>query len=607
MGIRWRLVTLSVGIAVPLTLVGLMMLWGLWQENRSQLDQSIETQAELAAVAFERWIDGQRQPLTALAAQVAARREPPLTFQDGLPFLVNSRPHWLDLHLLGADNSPQIKYPDGAESLRPEIVNMLRAETGRRQGWAVGTDWTRGEGHPVIAIAVPVETGQIIIARIDGEALGAIFSNIRFADKAVIVVFDSKRRVLYRTSTDRSYFGTDRSKASLFVPLTEQPRALVEAVSPYDGINRVYGLVRVDSTDCVVAIGAPTSALYRPARRQLSLYLLFSLLALFAALFAALFIARRTIKPVRQLRDAAKDFGSGDLSARALVTGSGELEELGTVFNHMAEEIEKRTERLTQLDRLKSEFVGGVSHELRTPLTTIKTLTRVLLRGEVSAEERREYLETIAAECDRQIDLVLNLLDLSRIEAGAFKVNCSGVDLTAVVHSCIMIARHAAEARGQRLGAELPDGLPLALSDRDALRRVLCSLIENAIKYTPEGGRITVSASAVDDTVAISVADTGCGINAEDVPHVFEKFYRGRPAAPSAAGSSSDDDSAIYRNAPGVGLGLYLARTIVSHMGGSIRLESSADCGSIFTVYLPAYHGAKEIREGRHAETAARG
>jgi signal transduction histidine kinase len=452
-----------------------------------------------------------------------------------------------------------------------------------------------------------VETGELIIARIDGEVLGAIFSNIKFADNAVIVVFDSKRRVLYRTSTERSYFGTDRSKASLFVPLTEQPRALVEAVSPYDGIHRVYGLVRVDSTDCVVAIGAPTAALYRPARRQLSLYLLFSLLALVSALAAALFIARRTIKPVRQLREAAKDFGSGNLSARAEVTGSGELGELGTVFNDMAEEIEKRTERLTQLDRLKSEFVGDVSHELRTPLTTIKTLTRVLLRGDVSEEERREYLETIAAECDRQIDLVLNLLDLSRIEAGAYKVNCSEVDLAEVVHNCIMIERHAAEAHGQRLEAELPAQLPPAFSDRGALRRVLCSLIENAIKYTPEGGRIIVSAYPADDVLAVSVADTGCGINAEDIPHVFEKFYRGRPIAPPAGDNSTRDDSAVYRDAPGVGLGLYLARTIVSHLGGSITLESVAGHGSIFTVYLPVYRGAKEIRGERHAETAARG
>ena len=608
MGIRGRMVSLSLGIAVPFALVGLALLWGLWQESRGQLDESLETQSELAAVAFERWVDGQRQPLTVIADQMAAAPTASRSLADSLPFVVNSRPYWLDIHLLDPSDGTLAAHPREAAPLRPEIVGTLRAESARRKGWAVVTDWTRGEGHPIIAIAALAPDGGMAVARVEGEAIGAIFSDIKFADKAVIVVFDPQHKVLYRTSTDRTYFGADRSNSPLFVPLTDQKHAVVEAESPYDGVNRLYGLVRVESTDCVVAVGVPTATLYRPARLRLSLYVLFSLLALLCALAAALFIARRTVVPVRRLGEAAKRFGAGDLGARADVRGGGEIEKLGNVFNDMAEEIEQRTLRLEELDRLKSEFVGGVSHELRTPLTTIKTLTRLLQRGGESDEERREYLDTIAAECDRQIDLVLNLLDLTRIEAGAYRFTRSRVDVARVVEEALMVERHAAEARTHRLGSDIPPELPPVVADPSALRRVLCGLVENAIKYTPDGGRVTLSAREDGDGVALSVADNGRGIRAEDIPHVFEKFYRGRPAAVTQ--DEGKEDGAAGAEAPGVGLGLYLAKTIVTQMGGRLGVESVAGHGSIFTMHLPAWReeGVRADEEGeRRVEAAARG
>ncbi len=595
---------LSIGIAVPLTLVGLTVLWGMWRESRRQLNHSVEEQAELAAVAFERWIDGQRQPLTTLAAIAAQHPPPPLA--ASLPFIVNTRPYWIDLQVLDAAGNAFVTQPKNAQPLPAELAGTLRDEMRRRNSWAVVTDWTRGEGRPIIAIATPVEGGGAIIARVDGSALGELFRNIELSDESIIAVFDSQRRVLYRSSTEKTYYGTDRSGSPLFVPLNNQPKAVVEAVSPYDGVRRIYGLVRVGSTDCVVAIGAASATLYKPARWELTRYLLFSLLALLCAVAAALIITRSIALPVSRLRDAARRFGAGDLTARAAVGGSDEMADLGTAFNDMAEQIEKRTMRLAELDRLKSEFVGGVSHELRTPLTTIKTLTRVMLRGGETEAERHEYLETIAAECDRQIDLVLNLLDLSRIEAGAFTISRSRVDVTEVAQACMLIERHTAEARAQDLRAELPAQLPPVLADSSALRRVICGLIENAIKYTPEFGRITLSARRVGDEVAISIADTGCGIRTEDIPYIFEKFYRGRPAVTSL-NDSPDNDSSPGAEAPGVGLGLYLARTIIEQAGGRINVESVARHGSIFTLYLPVYHGGRAMSEEEgHAETATR-
>ena len=235
---------------------------------------------------------------------------------------------------------------------------------------------------------------------------------------------------------------------------------------------------------------------------------------------------------------------------------------------------------------VKDEFLAMVSHELRTPLTTIKMMTRLMQREAVSEEERRECLEGIATACDREIALVLNLLDLSRAEAGALDLQPAPVEAAEILDACVKLERHAAAARGHRLLVELPpERLPPLRADRRALRRVLCNLVENAIKYTPDGGRITLRARAAGREVALGVSDTGRGIAPEDLPRLFEKFYRGRAARPTRP------------ETPGVGLGLYLSQRIVRQLGGRLDVESSPGAGSTFTVRLPAWRD-EETRPG---------
>lgn len=601
MGIRKRLLILSIGISVPLILAGVLMLWALWQENKKELTHSIEEQSQLAAVGFEKWIDGQRQPLSTLATIAAEHPQGPLPFAGRLSYIVDTRPYWIDLWILDDAGNMRASYSPQAKTLPNEVLETLQTEMQRRNSWTVATDWTRGEGYPLLALAVPVTTGGMIVVRIDGAAIAELFRSIQLSEGAVIGIFDSQRRVLYRSSAENTYLGTDRSDSPLFAPLSKHSKAVVETTSPYDGVERIYGLVVVGSTDCVVAAGVPSSTLYSPARRQIGRYLIFSFLALLCAIAAAIVIARSIARPILKLSSAAEEFGRGELKARANVKDGGELEQLGAAFDEMAARIETRTLHLAELDRLKSEFVGGVSHELRTPLTTIKTLTRVLLRGGESPEERHEYLETIGAECDRQIDLVLNLLDLSRIEAGVFTVCPIKVDAAEIVKNCAVIEHHAASTRSHDLQVDLPGGEILVVADANALRRVLCNLVENSIKYTPDGGSIRLSAKLEDEEVVIRISDTGCGIEASDVPHVFEKFYRGRPST-SANGVNS---GASALEAPGIGLGLYLARTIIEEFGGRICVESSNNGGTTLAVSLPLFRENVETKEGDLVEASA--
>jgi signal transduction histidine kinase len=444
-------------------------------------------------------------------------------------------------------------------------------------------------------ISMPLNDELVVAAQLDVTATSESFlRRVKLPDQAVFSIFGPQRRIiLYRNATAETYLGKDMSGSPLLVALADKPTEVIEITSPIDQVRRVYGLARAGDTDCVAMVGVPSESLYGPARNQFNRHLLFTIAGLLLAMLGALLIAQRIAGPVRQLNDAARRFGAGDSSARATARASGELEDLRTSFNSMAAEIEKREARLTELDRLKSDFVSGVSHEMRTPLTTIKTLTSVLLRGNSHESERLEFLQTILSECDRQIDLVLNLLDLSRIETGTFNIALSPVDVADVVRSFAETERRNAEARNHRLELRLPDEPATVLADRGALRRLLCGLIQNAFKYTSDGGRIVINVANGLGEVKISVSDNGRGIREEDMPHIFEKFFRGRPSR-EADSDSVDEESTDGGDAPGVGLGLYLARTIVEEIGGHISAVSRVGAGSIFTVTLPSWKKKRE-------------
>lgn len=601
---------LAIGVAVPLALIGLAVLWGLWRESREQINLSVESQAQLAAIAFERWIEGQRQPLQTIAAQVAAERtrdqaatrtQPLYALAAGLPPVVSNRPYWLDLHVLDARGAQTLAQPPHSEPLPPGTVTDVLAELSRRGSWAVVTDWTRSDERPVVIIAAPIEGGGAVVARADGTAVGELFRDIKLSPGGVIVVFDARRRVLYRSPIPQTYVGADVSNTPFFSALGGRRTAVLEQTSPYDGMRRVYGLAHAGETDSVVMVGTPTSILLEPAHRQLMRYALLSLLALACAGVAAIIFAHGVVRPVQALEHATRELGAGDLAARAPAKSNDEFGRLGASFNRMAAQIEERELRLTELDRLKSEFVSSVSHELRTPLTTIKTLTRLLLRGRHTETEKREYLKAIAQECDRQIDLVVNLLDLSRIEAGAFNLSLKVVDAGEILQTCLTATSHAAQTHGHELRVVLADDLPPVEANASALRRVLTGLIENAIKYTPDGGQIILRAARDEkqpDTLAMSVSDSGRGIATKDLPHIFEKFYRG--GAPSA------DEAA---DTPGVGLGLYLACVMVERMNGSLAVESRVGAGSTFTARLRIWNGVGDKgaaigQEAAEAQTA---
>jgi signal transduction histidine kinase len=584
LGIRGKLVLLAVGIAVPLVLFGALDLRNMWRLSRTQLDDSIKQQVEFASVVLERWLDDQKRALDAIAALAGDNDTGSPAIRENLENVLRTRPFWLDLRITNAAGTTVMSQPARKEVLPNALIDHLVSEMRERNSWAVVTDRTLDEARPIVVIAVPIDGRGAVIARIDGAAINELFDRIELSQQVVISVRDSEGHVLYRRRGSEAPTEADVNWAPLSSALGSERTNVVELMSPIDGVKRVYGVAHIRDTRLIAMIGTPSSTLYEPARQRLNRYGLVGLVALLLAIGAALVIARSIVTPVRRLRATAQQLGAGDLTARAPIKESGEIGDLARAFNGMANRIREREQRLTELDRLKSDFVSSVSHELKTPLTTIKVLAHLLQRRAIPDEERLDYSQTIATECDRQINFVGNLLDLSRIESGAYKLTKAPVDVGNLIESCIDVDRYRSKSLGLALTTEIPQGLPKIDADFEALCRVIRGLVDNAIKYTPEGGRVAVSAQVDDHMVAIAIEDNGGGIHPDDLPHIFDKFYRAR----SAVEEEDDRSASPGTAAPGVGLGLYLAKHIIEQLGGRITVESEVGSGTVFTLLLPA-------------------
>ncbi len=229
---------------------------------------------------------------------------------------------------------------------------------------------------------------------------------------------------------------------------------------------------------------------------------------------------------------------------------------------------------IRRLEQIRSEFVANVSHELRTPLTAIKGYAETLRDGGLRDPERAaEFVEVIHRHAERLGALIEDLLDLSAVEQGEAHLALAAVPLREVVAQVEGVIRPLAEGKGQTLTIALPDDPPAPLADRDRLGQVLINLLDNAVKFTPEGGRITLSARAAEGRVTIAVADTGIGIAPADLGRVFERFYR--------------VDRSRDRREGGTGLGLAIAKHLTQAMGGAIEVASEPGSGTTFRVILP--------------------
>jgi PAS domain S-box-containing protein len=235
-------------------------------------------------------------------------------------------------------------------------------------------------------------------------------------------------------------------------------------------------------------------------------------------------------------------------------------------------ELERQNHQLRQLDRLKDEFVALVSHELRTPLTSIRGYLELISEDTNLTDEQTRFLETIDRNAQRLQRVVGDLLFVAQVEAGKLSLEDGAVDLNAIVDEAVHAAEPSARAKSIALTVELGE-LPEIRGDRARLAQVLDNFVSNAIKFTPMGGSVTVQTCIWPGEIEIVVSDTGMGIPANELPRLFERFFRAERATAGAI--------------PGTGLGLAIAKAIVTGHGGRIRVESEEGAGTTFRIVLP--------------------
>ena len=290
-------------------------------------------------------------------------------------------------------------------------------------------------------------------------------------------------------------------------------------------------------------------------------------LLLITASAGGYWLSTRALSPVDRISTAARRIGIENLTERLEVPQTGdELQRLSETLNEMFSGLEASVRRIKQ-------FTADASHELRAPLSLIRTTAEVAVQRDRPAGDYREALEEILQESERTSHLLDSLMLLARADAGKETLQYEPADLCA-------ITREAAEqgeklARAHRLTFELqqPGGAVQIAADRDALRRVLLIFIDNAIRYTPEGGTVTIRVGPVAGRAVASVKDTGIGIDPDDLPHVFDRFWRA--------------DKARSREHGGAGLGLAIAKWTVEAHGGSIEVTSQPGYGTQFSIRLP--------------------
>jgi two-component system sensor histidine kinase VicK len=280
---------------------------------------------------------------------------------------------------------------------------------------------------------------------------------------------------------------------------------------------------------------------------------------------------------VRRASSAAAQVAAGDFDVRLDESGAGEVGALLSAFNSMARALElgrrellEQNERLRESEQHKRDLISMVSHEIRTPLASVVGFTSLLLEREFPSDEQRRYLEIVDQQARRLAGLAGDFLDVQLLEGGGLSFDYAPFDLVDLASEQVRL--FFSHADDHTIDLDVPDEPVIVNADRDRIAQVIGNLLSNAIKYSPSGGRVRLLLTANERNAQLSVVDEGMGIPVADRARIFEKFFRG-PGAAAAIG--------------GTGLGLAVAREIVTSHGGRIEVESEPGQGSTFTVRLP--------------------
>jgi len=413
------------------------------------------------------------------------------------------------------------------------------------------------------------------------------------------------------TSDDeyREYRTADKKEYHYYQPIRVQQSCLIchefrGSVRGEDGEDPPTNRQEYADGDlmAIVKVVMPDGITRQAINWNRAILLATAIITVFLAMLAAYLIVRYVIvKPLEHLRDVSDEVRRGNVDARADIHTADEFEELGVAFNRMlrglvesqeklkkvngdldgkVDELARANMHLYEMNRLKGDFLATMSHELRTPLNSILGFSDVLGSNQLLDEKQVRYVENIRKSGRMLLEMINDILDLAKMEAGKMDVRATSFDLGSIVSAQCDMIRPMAEKRKIDLTIVVSDEILKIEQDQSKLQQILSNLLSNAVKFTPEGGQISVAGKLLDaEYFVLEVSDTGVGIAAEEQQAIFEKF---RQSSDFQAG-----DDAMTREISGTGLGLSIVRELCRLLGGDVTVESHLGQGSSFRVRLP--------------------
>ena len=406
---------------------------------------------------------------------------------------------------------------------------------------------------------------------IDEATLNSVYSVLADAIEATIYLSDTEGTVLI--CTDTSLFADGQRtvpenilrQAASADGFRETGRMGGFYQSKHYTVARPIGLPNGQITGFVF-ISSSASSLNNFLWQLLNMFLLSSLTMVVIAFIVIYFVTARMVKPLRDMLAATQSFSRGDYTVRVQVNSNDEIGQLANEFNYMAEVLARN-------ETMNRSFVANVSHELKTPMTTIGGFVDGILDGTIPEEKHHQYLEVVAGEVKRLSRMVRSMLDLAKIEAGEMKLNPAEFDLNSTVCQVIFSFEQAIEAkRLDVIGLDVDKVMVSA--DPDLMHQVIYNLIDNAVKFVNEDGYIEVKYHSDGARTLVAIRNSGAGIAAQDLPNVFERFYK--------------TDRSRSKDKTGVGLGLYIVRTVIRLHGGEIHVSSKEGEYTEFAFSIPS-------------------
>ncbi len=319
-----------------------------------------------------------------------------------------------------------------------------------------------------------------------------------------------------------------------------------------------------------------TARLMFASRHDLMLATVLLIFATGIAMSLGYLLSETITERIVALGRAARQIARGQLDTRVSISGQDEMAGLSQAFNEMAAQLEAMEQKQRDMEALRRDLIAWVGHDLRTPLTSIRAIIEALADGLVDDPETAErYLRTAHRDVCSLSHLIDDLFDIAEMDAGGLKLNLEPNSLSDLISDTIESFRELAERQGIKLEGSVAQDVDPVTMDAQRIGRVLSNLVANALRHTPRGGQVTIQAGRNPDGVWVEVVDSGEGIKAEDLPHVFERFYRGEKSRNRATGGS--------------GLGLAIAKGFVEGHGGQIGVQSldGGNEGSRFFFTLP--------------------